>query len=71
MIHRKFKFPEIEGNVRPARSRGSPTSSRNNISQEKDMSLDGGNSYQSFKIRTFKPVERSETPKEINMTKST
>lgn len=45
MIHRKFKFPEIEGNVRPARSRGSPTSSRNNISQEKDMSLDGGNSY--------------------------
>ncbi|CAD8121440.1 unnamed protein product [Paramecium sonneborni] len=73
-IHRKFKFPEIEGSNRSNRSRGSPTSSRNNTSQERDQSIDGGNSIQVFKIRNLQVQQRSETPNEdkvFNMSKST
>ncbi|CAD8213336.1 unnamed protein product [Paramecium octaurelia] len=74
LIHRKFKFPEIEGSNKSNRSRGSPTSSRNNTSQERDLSIDGGNQIQVFKIRNLQVSERSETPKQekvFGMSKST
>ncbi|CAD8203580.1 unnamed protein product [Paramecium pentaurelia] len=74
LIHRKFKFPEIESSNKSNRSRGSPTSSRNNTSQERDISIDGGNSIQVFKIRNVQVSERSLSPKEekiFNMSKST
>ncbi|CAD8173519.1 unnamed protein product [Paramecium pentaurelia] len=74
LVHRRFKFPEIEGSNKSNRSKGSPTSSRNNTSQERDLSIDGGNSIQVFKIRNLQISERSETPKEdkiFSMSKST
>ncbi|CAK82704.1 unnamed protein product (macronuclear) [Paramecium tetraurelia] len=74
LVHRRFKFPEIEGSNKSNRSKGSPTSSRNNTSQERDLSIDGGNSIQVFKIRNLQVSERSETPKQdkiFSMSKST